>query len=391
MSFLTDVFHGNFSNLGNDLNPSNIFSDAGSDLAKSPLLDAGLLAGAGLLTAGLAAPALLGLGAAGFAADAGTAGGLGAADAAGSLDALAAGSYGGADASALGFAGDVGAGTDTTLSGFLASPTGAGTGASGGFDLSTIGPGSAAASSAPGSLDSLSVGAYDTGAAGGAGSPLNILSGTATPATGGTAGAQGGFLSNFTNSLSSAPGQIGKALGNPATDIGLAGLGYSLYGGYQQKQALNALNSTEKQNATNALNTANIENTAAQPLLASGNTLMSYLTTGTLPPNFQAEVKQQVAAQRAAIIQGYASRGMSTNPQQNSGLAQDLANLDLQAQSLSANLESTLSTAGSQMVTTANQLLQSGLSATEFASELPIKVASLDSSLNAQIDRKSVV
>ena len=65
MSFLSDLFQGNFSNLGNDLAPSNIFSDFGTDASKAvsnPIVDAGLLVGGGLLTAGLADPALLGLG-----------------------------------------------------------------------------------------------------------------------------------------------------------------------------------------------------------------------------------------------------------------------------------------------------------------------------------------
>ena len=124
---------------------------------------------------------------------------------------------------------------------------------------------------------------------------------------------------------------------------------------------------------------------AAAPLLTSGQTLMQYLTTNTLPPQFQASVTQQVQAQKAQIIQGYASRGMSTDPNQNSALAQDLANVDVQAQTLTANLESTLSTAGNQMVTTANQLLSSGLSATQLSAELPIQVAQLNSTLNAQM------
>src|SRR5208282_6524811 len=90
MSFLSDIFSGNFSNLGQDLAPSNIFSDFGSDIAKDPLLDAGLLVGGGLLTAGLADPALLGLGAAGGAADLSTMGGAAAAGIGAGVDPTAA-------------------------------------------------------------------------------------------------------------------------------------------------------------------------------------------------------------------------------------------------------------------------------------------------------------
>ncbi len=112
---------------------------------------------------------------------------------------------------------------------------------------------------------------------------------------------------------------------------------------------------------------------------------MSYLTTGTLPPQFQAQLDQAIAGQKAGIIQGYAQRGMSTNPQQNSQLQQDLANIDMQAQSQKANMEQTLQTAGNQMVQTANQLLSSGLSATQLAAEIPIQMSQLNQQLNTSM------
>jgi hypothetical protein len=91
-----------------------------------------------------------------------------------------------------------------------------------------------------------------------------------------------------------------------------------------------------------------------------------------------------VDAAKAQIIQGYASRGMSTDPTQDSALAQDLANADQRGLTLQASLESTLATAGGQMITEANQLLQSGASATDIAAQIPIAMQELDSTLNAQ-------
>jgi hypothetical protein len=166
--------------------------------------------------------------------------------------------------------------------------------------------------------------------------------------------------------------------------LGIGGLGYNLYQGYQQKQALNQLTQQEQQQAQNAQAVSQQEQAAAQPLLSQGNTLISYLTTNSLPPQFQTQIQQNVAAAKAQIAQGYATRGMSTNPSQNSALAQDLANVDTQATSLQANLEQTLATAGTQLTQQTNALLQSGVSATELSARIPIMVQELNAQLGQQ-------
>jgi hypothetical protein len=166
--------------------------------------------------------------------------------------------------------------------------------------------------------------------------------------------------------------------------LGIGGLGYNLYQGYQQKQQLNALQQQEQQQAATAQQTQQQESAAAAPLLSQGNTLISYLTTNTLPPQFATQIQENVAAAKAQIIQGYATRGMSSNPQQNSALAQDLANVDTQATSLQANLESTLATAGTQLTQQASALLQSGISATELSARIPIMVQELNAQLGQQ-------
>jgi hypothetical protein len=118
--------------------------------------------------------------------------------------------------------------------------------------------------------------------------------------------------------------------------------------------------------------------------LSHGNTLISYLTTNSLPPQFQTQIQQNVAAAKAQIVQGYASRGMSSDPKQNSALAADLANVDTQATNLQANLESTLATAGTQLTQQANSLLQSGMSATQLSSQIPLLVRQLNAQLGQQ-------
>lgn len=367
MSFFSDLFHGNVGNLGHDLNPSNAFSDFGSDLSKglkNPIVDVAL--GAGALALPFLAPELLGgLG--------GLFGGTAAADAGavdlgavagdfattGSLDALAAGPAGVGSATLA---------SDAVLpaASTLATDTGGGIASS---VLSGAASGSLPAA-APGSLDAIATGA-DTVGGGFAG----------------TGGAGGGFWSSLTGALnpSNLGAGIGKVLSSPTGLIGLGGLGLAGYEGYQQKQQLNALNNQEKLNASNANAIATQEQNAAAPLLNNGQTLMSYLTTNTLPPQFQSQVDQTVATMKAGIIQGYASRGMSTDPTKNSGLQQDLAAVDQQALTMKGNFETMLSTAGNQMVQTANQLLASGLSATQLSSEIPIQMAQLDANLNKQM------
>ena len=334
-------------------------------------------AAAGLATFGiadLAAPAIFGADAlAGGLGTAATAGEGAAAGAPLDLAAVAAGGGGtagiDAGASALGFAGDV---TGDTIPGF---PTLASDSALAG-NITPVGGlpanlGAAATAAAPdasgGALSSLDPSSLDFLENAG----VNPDIATQALNAGGSAGSPG-VLST-----------IGSGLKTAAPFVGAAGLGYSLYSGYEQKQALNQLNQQEAGAAASAQAIAAQETNAAQPLITQGTALTQYLTTNTLPPQYQSMVAQQVAAQKAAIIQGYASRGQNSNPEQNSALQQDLNNVDTQASTLQANLEQQLAQAGTQMVTTANQLLQSGASATQISAELPIQIAQLNASLNA--------
>ena len=188
--------------------------------------------------------------------------------------------------------------------------------------------------------------------------------------------AQPGFLQSFSNNAV-------NALKNPLTDIGIAGLGYNIYSGYEEKQAVNSATNLAKQESQQAQITQQQASNAAQPFIVNGENLTQYLSTGTLPQDWQAQVTQAVNGAKAQIIQGYASRGMSTDPNQNSALAQDLSNVDLQSNTLTASLESTLSTAGNQMVTTANNLLQTGLQAAQISTELPAYMLQLTNTMNA--------
>jgi hypothetical protein len=443
--------------LGNDLAPSNIFSDVGSDTMKvldNPIADVGI--GLTALTAGLALPGLLG-------ADAGLASVLPYADP------TEAASLGAATAAAPTAFADTGAAAGD-LSTFIANPTtaglsandivaqefaagGANTVVSNDFSALAANPLSYSYGSIPadvgypavnatamsGDLATPSLGAavqYDPGVYGygedlmtgdvtmGAGGTVTpeqaVAAGYPTPgspgsfpytdpstapgptgtapisltptigpgapaATGANApGPVANFFSGLTGgAVSPQTMSIAGQVGLPA--LGIAGLGYNLYSGLQTQKNLNALAQTEQANAQSQLAAANQAQAAAAPELNWGQALQQYLVNGTLPPAFQQQIAQIIAQQKAMVIQGYASRGQNTDPNQNSALAQDLAAVDANSLSLQTQVEQTLATAGGQMVQQANQLISTGVNATQMASQLPIQVAELNNQLAQQM------
>lgn len=317
MSFLTDLFEGKTNNLGNDLAPSNIFSDAGTDIAKNPLLDAGLLVGGTLLTAGLADPALLGLGAAGGLGDL-LGGGAAAAADAGAVDAGV-----GAGGSALDAL--VGGGGDVAAAG------------GGGIDaLASIGPGASA----------------DV-----AGAPISL----AAPGASAAAPASGGFwnsiLTGAESSLAKNPLGIAAAAG---------GLGLDVLKG-------------NKQDPNQSVLAAQAPALAAQgaQITAQAQQLQTYLTSGTLPPALQSQVSSAVAAEKARIISNHAANGENTNPSQNSALAQELSQADINGINLAGQMEQQLFQSGTQ-------LLQTGLNETGLSTQLYETLAKMDSANNTQ-------
>lgn len=387
MSFLTDLFEGKTGNLGKDL--SNPFDDAGKDFSKQPnwLKDveiAAPLAIGAVATGGLdltALPALFGgadaaLGAGAAAIDPIT--GLALDAAVDPLTGLATG------AEATGALGDAGVLGQTAADAAAALPQGAtltagtappsfagafGEGAQVGgasVDLGGTAP-TIAGGGWPTGLDLGAGTAGDVGAT--AGNPLSLAAPTA--AAGASPAGGGGILSSIAGGLKTA-----------APFVGAAGLGASLYGGYEQKVATDKLNKQEQANVTNAANIASTAQSIAAPLINQGQTLTSYLASGTLPPQFQSQVDQSIATQKAGIIQGYASRGQPTDPTKNSALQQELAAVDNSRAELMTQLESQLSTAGTNMINTANSMLAQGLAATQLEAEIPIQMSKLNEQLN---------
>jgi hypothetical protein len=427
MSFFSDLFKGNFGNLGHDLfgSPTAIAETLGAlalpiggallgpELLGSALLPtvgeaAGGLSGAAGLSA--EAPASLGaaFGGAGdiaaLGADAGTldtgggalsfTGGPAAAtaDPVASLNALAPA----ANASqamtpnavvAGGFQGLGMAPNDVVAGGFQAMGESAAPPSDLGAWMGGIDPATTFDPSAPG----MTQGLWNTADPAAASTPLQgpefQAATPANPNAGGVMGMQSAGGAAQPGGIMGALKSAGGFAKDIAPLVGIGGMGLTVANSIAQRNQMAKLSQQEATAAGNAAQAAQQLQTAVAPMIANGELLQKYLTTGTLPPEFQAQIKQTVDAMKAQIISGYASRGQSTNPQQNSALAQELANADLQAQTLQANLESTLFTAGNQMTQQANQLLSTGLNATQLSAEIPIIMEGLKNQQAAEFSK----
>ena len=219
---------------------------------------------------------------------------------------------------------------------FFSSLTGGGSAASTGAGAAPVASAASAPalSGAPLDLSTLTAGGSTpvagqsaVGADTGAGNTNSILS-TANPQPAAT-------TPSTTQSIMQSLG-----LGNASTgDVlkGLAGAGGLAY------NAVKSSASTPAEKAVQGM---------AQNANAQGTQLEQYLSNGTLPPGAQQYVNQQVAAQQASIMSKYAQLGMSGSTAE----AQELANVQSQAQA--------------QMFQIATQLYQQGVSQTGASSQL---------------------
>ncbi len=290
---------------------------------------AAILAPLGLLAGG-AGLAFGGLGAAGGAAGAG----LGAAEGAGA-----------AGGSALLGAGELGAGELGAL-GF----TGAAEGAAGGAEgLSAIEAALAAGGELPAGATSTLGSTADLGLAGLPGSGGADVALTSGPLTGGTSGGGGAsFLSKL------GTGALDSITKNP--------IGSALAGG---GLAMNLL----RGNPTDP-NQQKLQEQANQ-LGAQGQALQQYLANGTLPPAMKASLDQATAAAKARIIANHAKNGMSTDPTQNSALAQELSAVETNGVAAMAQAQI--------------EMMKTGLNATGLSSQLYEMLTKMDRQNNQDL------
>jgi hypothetical protein len=109
---------------------------------------------------------------------------------------------------------------------------------------------------------------------------------------------------------------------------------------------------------------SNVQQTATQlqnstgPLSADTLQMLSYVNSGQLPPNIQAQVDQGVQSAKAAAASAMAAKGLPADPTNNPQLASQYATIDSQALSLSGQLENQLYQSGLQAWQTANSTQQ---------------------------------
>jgi len=134
-----------------------------------------------------------------------------------------------------------------------------------------------------------------------------------------------------------------QALGQPYVDAGKADLAK-----YQSGTI-----SPAEQAAADYMKSAGATNISeAAPLLQLGNTYLGYAATNTLPPNVEAKLAQDVAAQKAAATQQYGA--------DSSALTAVLAQIDGQAAQTRQNLINTYGTQGQSYYASGTALQQTG-------------------------------
>lgn len=182
-----------------------------------------------------------------------------------------------------------------------------------------------------GSLDSMFPGGALGGGSGGA--PLDVLASS----TGGNSAASSASTSFLDKLLQGATNQVTKNPLGIATGIG--GLGLSFL------------------NQKPAPEMGTIKNSASF-LGMQGQQLAQYLQNGTLPPGLKAAVDQASASAKARIVSNHAANGMSTDPNQNSALAQELSSADQNAVMMTAQIGQQLLTTGINEIGLSTQLYE---------------------------------
>lgn len=170
---------------------------------------------------------------------------------------------------------------------------------------------------------------------------------------------------------------LSKGLVNPSTWLTAAGLGYNILQGQKTSANQQALTDIAKQAAANqnTLTQAGIKSATDNTATASkvldqglsqtaqniatntkltdqGTALQSYLTSGTLPPQYMSQIDQAIADAKTTAVSNAAKNGQPTDPTKNTALAQSLAQIDNQKPAMITQIANQLFGAGQQLVGT---------------------------------------
>ena len=164
------------------------------------------------------------------------------------------------------------------------------------------------------------------------------LGGTGTSAaTTATSGATPSITDMLKNAGSSA---VKSLTGNPlGTAISLGGLGYNILSGQKESGNQKALSASAQKASADS-----------DKMVASGEALQQYLTNGTLPPAYQQQVDDAIAAAKTTAISNAAAQGQPTDPVKNTALAATLAKIDASRAGMQSQVAAQLFSSGSSLV-----------------------------------------
>jgi hypothetical protein len=120
---------------------------------------------------------------------------------------------------------------------------------------------------------------------------------------------------------------------------GAGGLGYSIYEGTQQTKNEQALTADAKQATANS-----------NALQQQGQGLVNYLTSGTLPPQYQTQIDQALSSAVTAAKSRAAAQGQSADPAQNSVLQAEINQIMEQQPILQEQLAAQLASTGTNLI-----------------------------------------
>ena len=121
--------------------------------------------------------------------------------------------------------------------------------------------------------------------------------------------------------------------------LGALGLGYNIMEGQKQTSNQKALTADANQATANS-----------NQMVQSGEALQTYLTNGTLPPAYQAQVTQAIQDAKTTAISNAAAQGLPTDPAQNTALAATLAKIDASGPQMQAQVAQQLFSSGSSLI-----------------------------------------
>lgn len=178
------------------------------------------------------------------------------------------------------------------------------------------------------------------------GVPDATATGSTPASTGGASTAAPGQTSSISQLLGKlspsnlATSSIDALTKNPlSTALGVGGLGYSILEGTKQTANEKALQAT----ATTAAN-----NSTA--LEGQGQSLVNYLTNGTLPPQYQTQITESINSAIANAKSNAAAQGQSTDPTKNSALAMQIQEIQNQAPILQEQIAAQLASTGTSLI-----------------------------------------